>query len=156
MNTAMFIARGSGMPSSRAQVPLPDIALERRLRVDLELMHVELFAEHLFHRADQARMRAQEPKGLVIGVRGEGGARCAGLFAPDFRAVRRVNPLGFLAQNRDLFLREAIGQEQIALFGKLPQLFSRQLHGNSLPRPEWSPKSSRGTCTAPRVKHRGR
>jgi len=39
-------------------VPLPDIAVEGGLRIDLVLMHVDLFLEDLHDRLDQARMRA--------------------------------------------------------------------------------------------------
>jgi hypothetical protein len=63
MNTAMFIARGSGIivarPGAVILVPLPDIALERGLGVNLVLVHVKLFAEHLLDRSDQPRVVTQ-------------------------------------------------------------------------------------------------
>jgi hypothetical protein len=78
-------------PGAVILMPLPDIALERRLRVDFILVHVEGFAKYLLDRTDQPRVMAEEPKGLVVGVRGEGGARRAGLLAPHFLSVRRVD-----------------------------------------------------------------
>jgi hypothetical protein len=45
-------------PGAVILVPLPDIALEGCLGVDLVLMHVELLAKHLLDRADQPRMGA--------------------------------------------------------------------------------------------------
>ena len=90
-------------PSAVVLVPLPDIAGELGLRVDLELVHVDLFAEHLLQRFDEPGVAAEDREGLVIGVGGEGGARRAGGFAPDFLAVLGVDLFAFLAQNRDFF-----------------------------------------------------
>ena len=84
-------------PGAVVLMPLPHLAVERRLRVDLELVHVELLAEHLFHGPDQARMRAQQTKRLVVGVRGECGARRAGLLAPDLLAVGAEDRLRLVA-----------------------------------------------------------
>jgi hypothetical protein len=50
-------------------------------------MHVELFAEKLLHRLDQARVSSQDAKCLIIGVCGEGGAWSAALLTPDFLPV---------------------------------------------------------------------
>ena len=52
-------------PGAVILVPLPDIAVEGRLGVDLVLVHVELFAEQLLDRLDQPRMRrpaAESPR----------------------------------------------------------------------------------------------
>ena len=66
-------------------------------------------------------------------MRGEGGARRAGLLAPHLLAVGGVDRLGLVAQDRDLFLREAAGQEQIAFLSELPKLLCRQRHRGLLP-----------------------
>ena len=55
-------------------MPLPDVALEGQLAVDLELVHVELFAEQVLHRLDHARMARELREGLAVQVRGEVGA----------------------------------------------------------------------------------
>ena len=101
-------------PGAVILVPLPDIALEGGLGVDLVLVHVELFAEHLLDRTDQAGMIAEQAKRLVVGVGGERGARRPGLLAPHLLAVGRVDLLGLVAQDCDFLLREAAGQEQPA------------------------------------------
>jgi hypothetical protein len=54
--------------------------------------------------------------------------RSASLLAPDFLAVGGVDLLGLVAQDRDLFSREAARQEQIALFSELPELLRSELH----------------------------
>jgi hypothetical protein len=51
-------------PSAVVLVPLPNGAVEGRLGVHLELMHVDFFAEDLHHRLDQARMGAEAAKRL--------------------------------------------------------------------------------------------
>jgi hypothetical protein len=66
-------------------------------------------------------------------MRGKSGARRPGLFAPHFPAVSRVNLLGLVAQDRDLFLQKAAGQEQIPFVSELPKLLRRQRHRSSLP-----------------------
>jgi len=120
-------------PGAVILVPLPDVPLEGRLGVDLVLVHVEPFAEHLLDRPDQPRVMAEEPKGLVVGVRGKGGARCAGLLAPHLLTVGGVNRLGLVAQGGHLLLGEAIGEEQIAFFSELPELLLAQRHCVTLP-----------------------
>src|SRR5437762_2582727 len=90
-------------PGAVILVPLPDIAVERRLGVDLKLMHVELLAEQLLYRLDEPRMRAEQAETLIVGMRGKGGARRAGFFLPDFLAARPVDRLRIAAQGRDLF-----------------------------------------------------
>ena len=78
-------------------------------------------------------MVPEQAERLVIGVRGKGGARRAGLLAPDLLAVGGVDLLGLVAQDRDFLLREAAGQEQIAFFSELPKLLRRQRHRGLLP-----------------------
>ena len=78
-------------------------------------------------------MVPKQAKRLVVGVGGEGGARRPGLLAPHFLPVGGVDLLGLVAQDRDLLLREAAGQEQIAFFSELPKLLCRQRHRGLLP-----------------------
>ncbi len=74
-------------PGAVVLVPLPDVALEGGLGVELELMDVDVLAEILLQRPDQPRMADQQAEHLAEGVRREGGARRAGLLAPDLLAV---------------------------------------------------------------------
>ena len=46
-------------PGAVILMPLPDVALERRLGVELELMHVDVLAKELAERFDQPRMAGQ-------------------------------------------------------------------------------------------------
>src|ERR1700683_4897352 len=62
-------------PSAVILMPLPDIALERGFGVELELMHVDFFAEELAERLNEARMTCQEAERLVESMGGESGAR---------------------------------------------------------------------------------
>ena len=111
------------LPGAVVLVPLPDVALEGGLGVELELVDVDFLAEQLPQRLDQARMARQQPEHLAEGVRGESGARRAGLLAPDFLAVELEDVLGFDAQQRDFFFRETIGKEDVALFVEGSKLF---------------------------------
>src|SRR6516162_579643 len=77
-------------------------------------------------------------------MRGKGGARRPGLLAPHFLAVGGVNLLGLVAQDPDLFLRKAAGQEQIAFLSELPKLLSVQLHRGFLSLTWTTAQSTRG------------
>ncbi|WP_430641250.1 phytanoyl-CoA dioxygenase family protein, partial [Bradyrhizobium brasilense] len=59
MNIAIFLDEVMPINGPLMLVPLPDVAGEGRLRVDLELMHVDLLAEQLLDGIDHARMRAE-------------------------------------------------------------------------------------------------
>jgi hypothetical protein len=74
-------------PGAVILVPLPDITLERRLRVDLELVRVDSFAENLLQRLDQPWMRSQEAKRLVVDVGGKSGPWRSGLLPPHLWAI---------------------------------------------------------------------
>ena len=67
-------------------------------------------------------MAGQQPERLVEGMRGKGGARRAGLLAPDFLAVELEDRLGVVAQQRDLLLGEAVREEQVALLVEVLEL----------------------------------
>ena len=99
-------------PGAVVLVPLPDVALEGGLGVELELMNVDVLAEILLQRLDQPRMGDQQAEHLVEGVRGEGGARRAGLLAPDLLPVGFEDLLGLDAQQRDLLLGEAVRKKR--------------------------------------------
>src|SRR6059058_6594944 len=100
-------------PGAVILVPLPHVAVERRLGVDLELMHVELLAEQLLDRLDQARMRAEQAKALVVGMRGKGGARRPGFLLPHFRPTGMVDQLGLAAQRREAELIYHSGRPEV-------------------------------------------
>src|SRR5437660_10783674 len=91
-------------PGAVILVPLPDIAVERRLGVDLELMHVELLAEQLLYRLDEPRMRAEQAETLIVGMRGSGGGRRAGVVLLGFGARRVVDRVGTASLGRDLLV----------------------------------------------------
>ncbi len=122
-------------PGAVVLVPLPDVAVERGLGVDLVLVHVDRPAEDLHHRLDQPRMAAEAAKGFVVGVRGEGGARDAGLFAPDLVALERVNLGRGPFQHAHLVGVERVRQEQVAAALEFVELRVTQLHAIW---PRWS------------------
>ena len=97
-------------------MPLPDVAFEGGLGVELELVNVDAFAEQLHQRFDQARVARHDLEHRIEFVRGKSGAWRAGFLAPDFRAVEFQNVVGFATQERDLFFRKTIGEEDVALF----------------------------------------
>jgi hypothetical protein len=55
---ARLVHTVTARPGAVILVPLPDIALERRLRVDFELARVDSFTEYLLQRLDQPPMRS--------------------------------------------------------------------------------------------------
>jgi len=102
-------------PGAVVLVPLPDGAVEGRLRVDLELVHVDPAVEQLLHRLDQAGVGTQPPEGLVVGMRGESRPdRLAVLLAPDLVAPLGVDARQFPVENADLLRGEAPRQEEVA------------------------------------------
>ncbi len=110
-------------------MPLPDVALEGGLGVELELVDVDALAEQLHQRFDQPRMARHHLEHLVELVRGKGGARRAGLLAPDFLPVELEDVVGLDAQQRDLFLGEAVREEDVALLVEGLDLLGGKLHG---------------------------
>src|ERR1700693_2973189 len=75
-------------------------------------------------------MSARQAKALVIGMRGEGGARRARFLAPHLRTVGAVDFLRVAAQSRNLIVGKAIGQEQITPLVEFPELLGGQPHGD--------------------------
>src|SRR5262249_27020467 len=116
-------------PGAVVLVPLPDVTLERRFGVDLELVDVDAFAEQLLQRLDKTRVVRHPPKGVVVGVGGESGARRAGFLAPDLLAIGPKNPVGLAAQKRDLLFGEAIRKKEVALLLEGFDLLRREIHG---------------------------
>ena len=119
------------MPGAEVLVPLPDLAVEGRLRVDLVLVHVHRAVDELHHRLDEARMAPEAAERLVVGVRGERGASHSARFSPDLLAVHRVDLVRGPPQYRRLLGREAGRKEQVALFVESCDLFGRQPHDES-------------------------
>jgi hypothetical protein len=96
-------------------VPLPDIALEGCLGVDLELVDVDAFPEQLLQGLNQTRVMRHQSEGLIVSMGGESGPRGAGFLAPHLLTVGSENIIGLAAQKRDLLLGEAIRKKQVAL-----------------------------------------
>ena len=103
------------LPGAVVLVPLPHLAVEGGLGVDLVLVHVDRAAEHLLDRPDQAGMAAQPAERLRVGVRGEGGARRTAALPPHLLAVHGVDRVRLGAQHRRLCRGEHLGQEQVAV-----------------------------------------
>src|SRR5215471_1726513 len=74
-------------------------------------------------------MMRHKPEGFVVGVGGKGGARRPGLLAPDLAAIAVQDLVRFAAQDRDLVLREAVREKQIALFVEDLKLLGGKRHG---------------------------
>src|ERR1700722_4840650 len=127
-------------PGGVILVPLPHRAIERRLGVDLELVHVEpVGAKELHAGLDQARMARQNLEYRVPGLDVEGAARRSGILLVDhLRPLLREDARQLVADERHLFGRKHRGQEQIALFLEFRDLGWRELHGPNLPK-TWPP-----------------
>ena len=109
-------------------MPLPDIAGELRLGVDLVLMQVDAFAIHLHQRLNQPGMAAKRVENGRVTMNGEGGTRGSVLLQINLIALQGEQTVRFPLQDVDLFLREVIGQEQPAFILQLLQLSFIQFH----------------------------
>src|SRR3954470_1560305 len=116
-------------PGAVVLVPLPDVAFERRLGVDLELVNIDAFAEQLLQWLYEPRVMGHQPEGFIIGMRGKCGARRARLLAPDLPAVGPENAVGFAAQDRDFVFGETVRKEYVALLVEGLDLLRCELHG---------------------------
>src|SRR5262249_7667578 len=116
------------LPGAVILVPLPDVAGEGRLGVDLELMHVDLLAEDLFDRLDHAWMGAEHAERLLIEMGGNGRARRAAFLAPDLWSVGVVDGDGLARQEIDLLLAEQLGKKQPAFAVEMIDLLLGQSH----------------------------
>ena len=115
-------------PGAVILMPLPHVAFESGLGIELELVDVDVLAEDLPHRLDQPRVPGEESEYIAEGMRGEGRSRRAGFFPPDLLPVERKDALGFVAQKRDLFLAETIREEEKTLLFKFADLFGAEVH----------------------------
>ena len=121
-----------GLPGAVILVPLPDIAVEGRLAVDLELVDIDRPAEQLLCRPDQSWMARNLAIDIVIGMRGEVGAHLAGdALAHIFRPVLGEQRRDLALHHGDLLGTEQIGDEDIAVALELVELVLGQLHGIS-------------------------
>src|SRR5207237_440576 len=103
---------------------------EGRLAVDLELVHVHVFAEQLLDRLDHAGMARELGERVAVQVRGEIGAHhVARLLAHVLGAPLRVERRHLVVQDLDLLRREQAREEKIAVAVELLQLLRRQFHG---------------------------
>src|SRR6266513_347167 len=117
-------------PGAVILVPLPDVAVEGRLAVDLELVHVHVLAEQLLDRLDHAGMARELGERVAVQVRGEIGAHhVSRLLAHVLGAPLRVERRHLVVQDLDLLRREQAREEKIAVAVELLQLPRRQFHG---------------------------
>ena len=90
-------------PRAVILVPLPYGTIERRLGVDLVLVHVKLTIENLGHRVNQTGVRTETAKRFVVLVRGKRRPCDTIRLTPHFLAVKRVNGFSFALQQRGFF-----------------------------------------------------
>ena len=111
-------------------MPLPHIAIEGHLAVDLELVHVEVFAKDLAHRFDHPRVARQAGVLVVVHVGGEVGAHhVARLLAHILGSPLGIDARHFGRQAGDFFRREQAWKKQVTVTVELGDLLRCQLHG---------------------------
>ena len=116
-------------PGAVVLMPLPDVAVERRLAVELELMHVNLARQHLLGWLEDAGMANETPKDLVVRMAGERGPhRLAVLLVPDFVARFIENGGDFALHDRHFLGRKQVRHDDVALVLELTQLVVVQQH----------------------------
>ena len=123
------------VPCAEILMPLPDIAVERSLRVYLELMHIDVPAKQLLYRVHQSRMSAQAMIDVIIILCCKGGTRGHPVFlAKYFLAVHRENPAGLAIEERNFVCVKNVFEEQPAFFVELLELciIQCQHHGLDL------------------------
>ena len=116
-------------PSAVVLVPLPYVTLKGHLAIDLELVHVQLFAEQVFDRLDHARVARQPGERLAVHMRGKVGAHRLFAFFTDvvvFAALvqggHRFNQLAGFCR------REMAGEKQVAVAVELGLLLGGEVH----------------------------
>ena len=97
-------------------MPLPDVAVECGLAVDLELVNVNVVVEDLLRGFDQPRMASEPAVSVVVGVRREVGTHGIAVFfayilGPQFGVEFRH----FRVERPDLGGREVPREKQITL-----------------------------------------
>jgi hypothetical protein len=116
-------------PGAVVLVPLPDVAVEGHLSVDLELVHVHVFPEDLHDGIDHAGMARQPREGLAVHVRGEIGAHhVAGLLAHVLGPALRVQARHLVGEELDFLRREERGKEKVTVAIELLELLRGELH----------------------------
>ena len=115
-------------PVSIVLMPLPDVAGELGLCVDLVLVEIDAFAIHLHQWLNQPRMATERVENLRIAMNSERGSGRAVLFQINLVARQGEQTVRLPLQDINLFLTEIIGQEQPALIAKLLQLRIVQFH----------------------------
>ena len=112
-------------------MPLPDIAFESHLSIDLELVHVKLLAKQIFNRLNHAGMTRQFGERLAVQMRREiGSDRVLAFFAHIERFLTAVEARNLFNHHTGLFRTEKSGEKQIALFVKLGVLLWGKYHFN--------------------------
>jgi len=116
-------------PCAVVLVPLPDVAVERGLPVDLELVHVHRLAEDLHDGPDHPRMARQARERLAVQVRREVGADgIAAFLAHVLPPLLGVEPRDLVGQQANLLRREEAREEKVALAIETLELLGVQLH----------------------------
>jgi len=120
------------MPCAEVLMPLPDIAIEGLLAVDLELMHVDRLAKNLLHRLHHAGMTGELREHIAVRMRCETGAWCdAILLANDFGAMFGVDARDFVAQHLHFGSAKERREKQVSVAFELLALGGGQFHGGS-------------------------
>ncbi len=110
-------------------MPLPDVAVERLLAVDLELVHVDVFAVELLDRLDHARMARELGEGSAVEMRCEVGAHhVAGFLAHVLGPALCIQRRHFVGQRLDFRRREERREEQVAVALKPRDLIPGKFH----------------------------
>src|SRR5215472_6188898 len=117
------------LPGSVVLVPLPHVAIERHLAVDLELMHVHRFTEELHDRFHHPRMSSEPREWSAVQMRGEIRAhRVTAFLAHVLRPMLRIERRHFVAERLDLHGAEMARKEKIALTLERLKLCIGELH----------------------------
>ena len=111
-------------PGAVVLVPLPHIAFKGHLAVDLELVHVELFAKQIFHGLNHAGVTRQFGKGLAVHVCCKVGAHRIAAFFTHVVGFTAFIKLGHcIGEGFGFFGCEEAGEEQITFAVELFELF---------------------------------
>src|SRR5215472_62839 len=117
------------LPGSIVLMPLPHVAIECHLAVDLELMHVHRFAEELHYWFHHPRMASETREWSAVQMRGEIRAhRVAAFLAHVLRPMLRVQRRHFVDERLDLRGAEMARQENIAVAIERLELGICELH----------------------------
>src|SRR5262249_47965261 len=119
-------------PGAVVLVPLPDVAVEGHLAVDLELVHVHVLAEEVPDRLHHAWVARQLGERVAVHVRREVGAHhVAGLLAHGLRPALRVQSWDLVDEDLDLLVPEQARKVEIAIPIEPLCLLLGELHANT-------------------------